>query len=189
MRPRVRSYGESSTSTSSPGVIRMRKRRKRPARLARIVCPFSSSTLNVELGNVSTTRPTRLSVSSLTTGWRGSRRRFLPPPPRLRGGGMRTPSKDDDEGRSQDAGRPRTDAKGERRLARRCREPLPGRFSCAGGGSPSSPAYGPESGQAVLSSPNSPCKAQVFFADVHPNRCDLCYNQRAGRFRGVASSG
>jgi hypothetical protein len=55
------------------------------------VWPFSSSTLNVELGNVSTTRPTRLSVSSLTTGVRGSRR-FLPPPPfRLRGGGMGTP--------------------------------------------------------------------------------------------------
>ena len=92
MRPRVRSYGESSTSTSSPGVMRMRNRRRRPARLARIVWPFSSSTLNVELGNVSTTRPTRLSVSSLTTGVRGSRR-FLPPPPlRLRGGGMGAPS-------------------------------------------------------------------------------------------------
>jgi len=38
------------------------------------------------------TRPTRLSVSSLTTGVRGSRR-FLPPPPlRLRGGGMGAPS-------------------------------------------------------------------------------------------------
>src|SRR3984885_13309587 len=93
IRPRVRSYGESSTSTSSPGVMRMRKRRRRPARLARIVWPFSSSTLNVELGNVSTTRPTRLSVSSLATGVRGSRR-FLPPPPlRLRGGGMGTPSR------------------------------------------------------------------------------------------------
>jgi hypothetical protein len=36
------------------------------------------------------TRPTRLSVSSLMTGVRGSRR-FLPPPRRRRGGGIQTP--------------------------------------------------------------------------------------------------
>src|SRR6201993_5190873 len=55
MRPRVRSYGLNSTATRSPGRIRIKFFRMRPETCARTWCLFSSSTLNIALGNVSTT--------------------------------------------------------------------------------------------------------------------------------------
>src|SRR3989304_915887 len=42
MRPRVRSYGDSSTRTRSPGRIRMKFIRSLPLMWARTRCPFSS---------------------------------------------------------------------------------------------------------------------------------------------------
>src|ERR1039457_4549852 len=55
MRPRLRSYGLSSIATRSPGRIRMKFLRIRPETCARAWCLFSSSTLNIALGSVSTT--------------------------------------------------------------------------------------------------------------------------------------
>src|SRR5579875_1322963 len=55
MRPRLRSYGLSSMATRSPGRMRMKFFRMRPETCARTWCLFSSSTLNIALGNVSTT--------------------------------------------------------------------------------------------------------------------------------------
>src|SRR5580698_731931 len=55
MRPRVRSYGLNSTATRSPGRIRIKFFRIRPETCARTWCLFSSSTLNIAFGNVSTT--------------------------------------------------------------------------------------------------------------------------------------
>ena len=52
---RVRSYGLSSTATRSPGRIRMKFFRIRPETCASTWCLFSSSTLNIAFGNVSTT--------------------------------------------------------------------------------------------------------------------------------------
>src|SRR5438067_3661928 len=63
MRPLVRSYGVSSTSTSSPVRTRIRFLRILPAVWPRISWPFSSSTRNMALGSSSTTRP-RISRSS-----------------------------------------------------------------------------------------------------------------------------
>src|SRR5580698_613326 len=55
MRPRVKSYGLSSTATRSPGRMRIKFFRMRPETCARTWCLFSSSTLNMALGNVSRT--------------------------------------------------------------------------------------------------------------------------------------
>src|ERR1700733_10483761 len=55
MRPRLRSYGLSSIATRSPGRIRMKFLRIRPETCARAWCLFSSSTLNIAFGRVSTT--------------------------------------------------------------------------------------------------------------------------------------
>src|SRR4051794_2945101 len=55
MRPRVRSYGESSTRTLSPGRMRMKCLRILPEMWARTWCLFSSCTRNIALGRFSTT--------------------------------------------------------------------------------------------------------------------------------------
>src|SRR5215207_2059744 len=61
MRPRLRSYGETSTRTLSPGSTRMRNRRILPARWASSSWSFSSFTRNSKFGRVSVTSP---SISS-----------------------------------------------------------------------------------------------------------------------------
>src|SRR3954467_13039052 len=61
MRPRLRSYGETSTRTLSPGRTRMRNRRILPARWARSSWSFSSLTRNSRFGRASVTSP---SISS-----------------------------------------------------------------------------------------------------------------------------
>src|SRR3954452_12591762 len=63
-RARVRSYGETSTRTRSPGFTRMRARRMRPAMWASTEWPLSSSTRNIRLGRDSSTTPSRDSFSS-----------------------------------------------------------------------------------------------------------------------------
>src|SRR5580704_5181292 len=55
MRPRVRSYGESSTATRSPGRMRMKFLRIFPEMWASTWCLFSSSTRNIAFGSGSTT--------------------------------------------------------------------------------------------------------------------------------------
>src|SRR5579863_102949 len=55
MRPRFRSYGLSSTATRSPGSIRMKFLRILPETCANTSWLVSSFTLNMALGNVSTT--------------------------------------------------------------------------------------------------------------------------------------
>src|SRR5664279_456883 len=55
MRPRVRSYGDSSTRTLSPGRIRMKFLRIFPEMCASTWFLFSSSTLNMAFGSGSTT--------------------------------------------------------------------------------------------------------------------------------------
>src|SRR5215216_5935482 len=57
IRPRVRSYGDSSTVTLSPGRIRMKCIRILPEMCARIMWPLSSLTRNMALGSVSETVP------------------------------------------------------------------------------------------------------------------------------------
>src|SRR5512143_2132526 len=57
IRPRVRSYGESSTRTRSPGRIRMKFIRSFPLMCARTRWPFSSSTANIVFGSGSMTVP------------------------------------------------------------------------------------------------------------------------------------
>src|SRR5690242_4538215 len=57
MRPRVRSYGDSSTRTRSPGRIRMKFIRSLPLMCARTRWPFSSSTANIVFGSGSITVP------------------------------------------------------------------------------------------------------------------------------------
>src|SRR5919108_1764419 len=57
MRPRVRSYGLSSTRTVSPGRMRMKFCRSLPEMWARTSCPFSSRTLNIAFGSGVTTSP------------------------------------------------------------------------------------------------------------------------------------
>src|SRR4029077_9972590 len=55
MRPRVRSYGESSTATLSPARMRMKFLRIFPEICASTWCLFSNSTLNMALGKGSIT--------------------------------------------------------------------------------------------------------------------------------------
>src|SRR5690349_25097597 len=57
IRPRVRSYGDSSTRTRSPGRIRMKFIRSLPLMCARTRWPFSSSTANIVFGSGSITVP------------------------------------------------------------------------------------------------------------------------------------
>src|SRR5215207_572842 len=64
MRPRVRSYGLSSTRTRSPGSTRMRYRRILPARWARTSWPMSSFTRKFRLGRASMTSPSTSIFSS-----------------------------------------------------------------------------------------------------------------------------
>src|ERR1700682_5449333 len=64
MRPRVRSYGESSTRTLSPGRMRMKCLRILPEMCASTLCLFSSSTWNIAFGNVSRTVPVTSIASS-----------------------------------------------------------------------------------------------------------------------------
>src|SRR5579883_1070270 len=64
MRPLVRSYGEISSETRSPFMILMRLRRSRPAMVARMVLPASSSTENIPALNFSTTLPITSIASS-----------------------------------------------------------------------------------------------------------------------------
>src|SRR5699024_9444407 len=59
------SYGDNSTVTLSPGNIRMKFIRIFPDTCARIVCSFSSSTLNTAFGNVSKTLTSTSITSSL----------------------------------------------------------------------------------------------------------------------------
>src|SRR5712671_5994296 len=65
MRPRVKSYGESSTATLSPGRMRMKFLRIFPETCASTWCLFSSSTLNMALGSGSTTVAITSIASSL----------------------------------------------------------------------------------------------------------------------------
>src|ERR687894_547656 len=65
MRARLRSYGETSTRTRSPGRIRMRKRRILPATWPSTSWPLSSCTLNIAFGSASTTSPSNSTFSSL----------------------------------------------------------------------------------------------------------------------------
>src|SRR5678815_4770863 len=64
MRPRVRSYGDSSTVTLSPGRILMKFIRILPEMCARTRCPFSSSTRNIAFGSGSMTVPSTCTPSS-----------------------------------------------------------------------------------------------------------------------------
>lgn len=57
MRPFVRSYGDISTMTLSPGRMRMKCKRILPETCARMRCPFTSSTRNMVFGSSSTTFP------------------------------------------------------------------------------------------------------------------------------------
>src|SRR5258706_5553356 len=65
MRPGVRSGGESSTATLSPGRIRMKFLRIFPETCASTWCLLSSSTLNMALGNGSRTVAMTSIASSL----------------------------------------------------------------------------------------------------------------------------
>src|SRR6266567_4423095 len=65
MRPRVKSYGESSTATLSPARIRMKFLRILPETCARTWCLFSSSTRNIALGSGSITVAMTSIASSL----------------------------------------------------------------------------------------------------------------------------
>src|SRR4249920_1608151 len=67
MRPRVRSYGESSTVTLSPGRIRIKCMRIFPEMCARILWPLSNDTRNIAFGNVSFTVPCISITSSFGT--------------------------------------------------------------------------------------------------------------------------
>src|SRR2546425_2191518 len=64
MRPRDRSYGESSTVTLSPGRILMKCIRILPEMCARTTCLFSSSTRNIAFGSGSMTVPSTWMPSS-----------------------------------------------------------------------------------------------------------------------------
>src|SRR5215218_8551024 len=64
MRARLRSYGETSTRTRSPGRMRMRKRRILPATWPRTSWPLSSCTRNIAFGSASTTSPSNSTFSS-----------------------------------------------------------------------------------------------------------------------------
>src|SRR3954464_8190467 len=67
MRARLRSYGETSTRTRSPGRIRMRNRRIFPATWPSTSWPLSSCTRNIAFGSASTTSPSNSTFSSLAT--------------------------------------------------------------------------------------------------------------------------
>src|SRR6267143_582414 len=64
IRPRVRSYGDSSTFTRSPGRMRMKFMRILPLTCASTRWPLSSSTRNIAFGNGSTTVPSTSIASS-----------------------------------------------------------------------------------------------------------------------------
>src|SRR5436190_332062 len=68
IRPLVRSYGESSTRTRSPGRMRMKFIRSLPLICASTRWPFSSSTANIVLGSGSITVPSTSIASFLATG-------------------------------------------------------------------------------------------------------------------------
>src|SRR6185436_6967827 len=68
IRPRVRSYGDSSTLTRSPGRIRMKFMRILPLTCASTRCPLSSSTRNIAFGSGSTTVPSTSIASSFGMG-------------------------------------------------------------------------------------------------------------------------
>src|SRR5437879_3865637 len=65
IRPRVRSYGDSSTFTRSPGRMRMKFMRILPLTCASTRWPLSSSTRNIAFGSGSTTVPSTSIASSL----------------------------------------------------------------------------------------------------------------------------
>src|SRR5437667_6810100 len=64
IRPRFRSYGDSSTVTLSPGRILMKCIRILPEMWASTLWPFSSSTRNIAFGSGSTTVPSTWMPSS-----------------------------------------------------------------------------------------------------------------------------
>src|SRR3954452_16353106 len=64
MRARLRSYGETSTRTRSPGRMRMRNRRILPATCPSTSWPLSSCTRNMAFGSASTTSPSNSTFSS-----------------------------------------------------------------------------------------------------------------------------
>src|SRR5213075_2132091 len=66
IRPRLRSYGDSSTRTLSPGRMRMKCLRILPEMCASTLCLFSSSTWNMALGSVSSTVPVTSIASSFS---------------------------------------------------------------------------------------------------------------------------
>src|SRR3954451_335184 len=103
MRPLVRSYGVSSTSTSSPVSTRMRFLRILPAVWPRISWPFSRRTRNIALGSSSTTVPRISSSSSLAKRSlfvRGKKSRSLPLRSRERKGGPLSDRQDGRAGRA-----------------------------------------------------------------------------------------
>ena len=65
IRPRVRSYGDSSSDTRSPFMILMRLRRSLPAMVARTFIPASNSMENIPALNFSMTFPSTSMESSL----------------------------------------------------------------------------------------------------------------------------
>src|SRR5690348_8859478 len=65
MRPRLRSYGETSIVTRSPCRTRIRKRLMLPPSVASTVCPLVSNTRNVAFGSTSVTCPSSCIGSSL----------------------------------------------------------------------------------------------------------------------------
>src|SRR6266550_7214122 len=66
MRPLVKSYGDNSTRTLSPGRMRMKCLRILPEMCASTLCLFSSSTWNMALGRVSKTVPVTSIASSFS---------------------------------------------------------------------------------------------------------------------------
>src|SRR5215210_849494 len=64
MRARLRSYGETSTRTRSPGRMRIRNRRILPATCPSTSWPLSSCTRNMAFGSASTTSPSNSTFSS-----------------------------------------------------------------------------------------------------------------------------
>src|SRR5579872_713223 len=89
IRPWLRSYGESSTSTRSPGKMRMKFMRILPETRASTRWPFCSSTRKKALGSGSTTTPSTSMASSLGDAVVAARASFflaerLCMPPRLR---------------------------------------------------------------------------------------------------------
>lgn len=65
MRPRVRSYGDTSTVTRSPANTRMRLRRMFPANVVSTSWPLCTVTRNVALGSNSVTVPSSSIASCL----------------------------------------------------------------------------------------------------------------------------